>query len=52
MYLRRSYATDLSDDEWEILEPLVPKAKPGGRPRGHGGGTILDAPELTKHASF
>lgn len=35
MYARRSYATDLSDDEWRILEPLVPDAKPGGRPRSH-----------------
>ena len=27
------YATDLSDAEWAILEPLIPPAKPGGRPR-------------------
>src|SRR5215210_8572061 len=31
---RRPYATDLSD-EWRILKPLVPEAKPGGRPRAH-----------------
>jgi putative transposase len=43
MYLRRSYATDLSDDEWEILEPLVPKAKPGGRPRAHETRELLNA---------
>jgi transposase len=35
MVARRPYATDLSDDEWRILEPLIPKAKPGGRPRAH-----------------
>jgi transposase len=40
MSARRPYNTDLSDDEWQILEPLVPNAKPSGRP------------ELTKHASF
>ncbi len=28
---RRSYATDLTDAEWQILEPLLPKEKPGGR---------------------
>lgn len=28
-----NYATDLSDQEWEIIKPLVPPAKPGGRPR-------------------
>lgn len=26
------YPTDLSDAEWSILEPLVPAARPGGRP--------------------
>ena len=30
---RNSYPTDLTDAEWTILEPLIPKAKPGGRPR-------------------
>lgn len=29
---RRAYPTDLTDLEWELLEPLVPKCKPGGRP--------------------
>ncbi len=30
---RKSYPTDLTDDEWRVLEPLIPPAKPGGRPR-------------------
>jgi putative transposase len=30
---RLSYPTDLTDDEWRVLEPLIPPAKPGGRPR-------------------
>ena len=30
---RKAYSTDLSDLEWEILSPLIPKAKPGGHPR-------------------
>jgi putative transposase len=30
---RKAYPTDLKDDEWEILKPLLPDAKPGGRPR-------------------
>src|SRR5437870_8312893 len=29
----KPYASDLSDAEWTILEPLIPPAKPGGRPR-------------------
>ncbi len=27
------YPSDLTDQEWAILEPLIPAAKPGGRPR-------------------
>ncbi len=30
---RKAYATDLTDKQWAILEPLVPPAKHGGRPR-------------------
>lgn len=31
--VRREYPSDVSDEEWAILEPLIPPAKPGGRPR-------------------
>lgn len=27
------YPSDLTDEEWAILEPLIPPEKPGGRPR-------------------
>jgi putative transposase len=40
---RSPYPTDLSDDEWQILEPLVPDAKPGGRPRAHKARELLNA---------
>ena len=30
---RLSYTTDLTDEEWHILEPLLPPEKTGGRPR-------------------
>jgi putative transposase len=30
---RLAYATDLTDEEWQILEPLLPPGKSGGRPR-------------------
>jgi transposase len=30
---RLSYTTDLTDAEWQILKPLLPPAKSGGRPR-------------------
>lgn len=31
--MRESYPTDLNDEQWELLEPCLPPAKPGGRPR-------------------
>ncbi len=30
---RRIYPSDVTDQEWEILEPLIPAVKPGGRPQ-------------------
>lgn len=30
---RKPYSTDLSDAQWEILKPLIPPARKGGRPR-------------------
>jgi putative transposase len=29
---RLAYTTDLTDEEWQILEPLLPPEKTGGRP--------------------
>jgi len=33
MERRKQYPSDVSDGEWRQLEGLLPKAKPGGRPR-------------------
>ena len=30
---RQPYDTDLTDAEWQLIGPLIPPAKPGGRPR-------------------
>jgi putative transposase len=30
---RLTYTSDLTDEEWQILEPLLPPEKPGGPPR-------------------
>ena len=30
---RKPYPTDLTDEQWQELDPLIPPAKPGGRPR-------------------
>ncbi len=31
--MRKAYKTDLTDAQWEVIEPLLPPALPGGRPR-------------------
>ena len=30
---RATYPSDLTDAQWALLQPLIPPAKPGGRPR-------------------
>ena len=31
--IRKPYVTDLTDEQWALLQPLIPLAKRGGRPR-------------------
>ena len=33
VYQKRLYPTDLTDAQWEVLQPLLPPAKATGRPR-------------------
>ncbi len=33
MKTKKRYSSDLTDQEWAILEGLIARAKPGGRPR-------------------
>ncbi len=40
---RQAYPTDLTDAQWAILVPLVPAAKPGGRPRSADVREVVDA---------
>ena len=40
---RRAYPTDLTNAEWQILEPLLPPQKPGGRHRGYAMRDVIDA---------
>lgn len=40
---RKSYPSDLSEIEWLLLLPLIPAAKPGGRPRSVDIREILNA---------
>jgi len=43
MHASQTYTSDLTDDEWHILEPHIPKPKPGGRPIKHTRRVILNA---------
>jgi putative transposase len=29
----RTYPSDLTNEQWKLIEPLLPPVKPGGRPR-------------------
>lgn len=40
---RAAYPSDISDIQWRVLEPLIPPAKPGGRPRSVDMREILNA---------
>lgn len=40
---RRPYPSDLSDAEWQIVEPLLPIEKAGGRHRGYAVREIINA---------
>ena len=37
------YPSDLTDDEWAHVEPLIPPAKRGGRPRDVNVREVLNA---------
>jgi transposase len=40
---RATYPSDLTDLQWELVEPLLPAPKTGGRPEKHPRRTIVDA---------
>ena len=40
---RNSYPTDLTDEQWRRIAPLVPKPKPGGRPAKYERRDIVNA---------
>ena len=39
----RRYPSDTSDEQWAVIEPLLPPARPGGRPEKHPRRAIVDA---------
>ena len=43
LQVEKRYHSDLTVKEWRILRPLLPEAKPGGRPRKHALLEIINA---------
>ncbi len=43
MHPAQAYPSDLTDDEWHLIQPLIPKPKRGGRPIKHTRRMILKA---------
>ena len=43
MHPSQTYPSDLTDLEWKLLKPLLPKPKPTGRPSEHPRRVILNA---------
>ncbi len=43
MEKRQPYPSDMTDEEWAILDPLVPAAKTGGRPRQYERREVVNA---------
>lgn len=41
--LRQPYPSDLTDKQWQLVKPLLPAAKKGGRPRSTDEREILNA---------
>ena len=40
---RKAYKSDRSDEQWKLIEPLIPPAKPGGHPRTVDLGEVVHA---------
>jgi len=40
---RAPYPTDLTDGQWRLIEPYVPRPKPGGRPARYDRRDVVDA---------
>jgi transposase len=40
---RSRYPSDTSDEQWALIEPLLPEVKTGGRPEKHPRRVLVDA---------
>jgi hypothetical protein len=49
---RTPYPSDLTDAQWLIIEPLIPPAEPGGRPREVNFREVINAVFVRKFQIF
>lgn len=49
---RESYPTDLNDKEWELISPLLPPARLGGRSRGVDLREVVNAIAYVIHSGY
>jgi putative transposase len=40
---RKPYPSDLTDEQWELIEGLIPPPLPGGRPRATNRREVINA---------
>jgi len=40
---KQRYPSDTSDKQWELIEPLLPDVRTGGRPEKHPRRAVVDA---------
>jgi putative transposase len=43
METKRIFPSDLTDEQWAVLSPMLPNAKPGGRPRKYDIRDVMNA---------
>jgi transposase len=43
------YPSDISDEQWAVIEPLLPAVRTGGRPEKHPRRAIVDAIRYKHH---
>ena len=47
---RKAYPSDVTDDQWELMQIVIPEAKPGGRPRSVNMREVINAMLYLNHS--
>jgi putative transposase len=49
---RTSDASDLTDAQWSLIQPLIPRPLPGGRPRSLDMRQVVNAIQYLQHSGY